>query len=239
MRHTLRPLLVPALCAVGISLASCSGDGDDSPATADTTAASSAVSAPSGATSGEGAADTGAADAGSSTACTSYSGETVEANSNPGEPVITVPVPEGWVRTTQLDSEVIRLALADGTVTAPPVPTVNVIIDKVTGHPADTLAQALNQLETTLAPKDLATQETSVCGFPALRADYTSKNVGEITWDITQYMVAVPATDGQVLATFTLMAGAPASEDFVALREEIIDGIRITDADGATTTSRA
>lgn len=41
--------------------------------------------------------------------------------------MITVPAPEGWVRTTQSDSEVILLASADGTVTAPPALTVNVI----------------------------------------------------------------------------------------------------------------
>ncbi|HIW92191.1 MAG TPA: LpqN/LpqT family lipoprotein [Candidatus Corynebacterium avicola] len=215
MRHALRPLLIPTLCAVGLGLASCSEDSDDTSAD-DTTAASSA--------------ETGSGEEAEATDCAPYSGETVEANNNPGEPVVTVPVPEGWGRSTEMDSEMIRLMIGDGNVSEPPVPNVNVVMEQGDGEPEDLFAQSLDGVENSLETEDLTSEETSLCDFPAMRLDYVQTQ-GNIEWDTTQYMVSVPAEDGQYLATITLMAGDPASEEDLALRQEIIDGIEVAEAD--------
>lgn len=91
-------------------------------------------------------------------------------------------------------------------------------------------AQGLDGVENSLETEDLTSEETSVCDFPAMRLDYVQTQ-GNIEWDTTQYMASVPADERQYLATITLMAGAPASDEDLTLREEIIDGIEVAEAD--------
>lgn len=100
---------------------------------------------------------------------------------NPGEPKMAIPAPPGWERTTELDSQLIRFALVNQSLTTDGfAPNVTVTLEAIDGeHSADEVFDAqTTALVQQGAGTDLKSTQGTLCGQPAETVDYTGAAVG-------------------------------------------------------------
>jgi hypothetical protein len=94
------------------------------------------------------------------------------------EPKLRIPVPAGWERSTKMDSENIRFSIrAEGLTADGFTPNAVVTLQKVAGDigkPIQILRAQQDQLTRKLNLKEVASDETKVCGAPALSTTYTT-----------------------------------------------------------------
>lgn len=92
------------------------------------------------------------------------------------EPKLRIPVPDGWERATQLDSEQIRFAIRSPKLATDNfTPNAVVTLQKISadlGKPDQILQAQLDQLTKKLDIKDVQSTPTKVCGAPALTSTY-------------------------------------------------------------------
>lgn len=94
------------------------------------------------------------------------------------EPKLRIPMPAGWERSTQMDSEQIRFALRNPALAADGfTPNAVVTLQKVgadLGKPEQILQAQTDQLVKKLKLTDVVSNPTTVCGAPALSSTYTT-----------------------------------------------------------------
>jgi len=154
------------------------------------------------------------------------------------EPRLRMPVPAGWERSTQLDSEQIRFALrSPGLAVDGFTPNAVVTLQKVNsdvGKPEQILKAQTDQLAKKLNLTDVTSTSTSVCGAPALSSSYTapelklgSKIPPVPPRKATSLGVVYRGGDANYVATVTVQTIKPDNQTYVKDSEEILKGFQI------------
>jgi hypothetical protein len=154
------------------------------------------------------------------------------------EPKLRIPVPEGWERSTQMDSEQIRFAIRSPKLAADGfVPNAVVTLQKAPtdlGKPEQILQAQTDQLTKKLNLTDVASTPRKVCGAPALSSTYTTPEI-----KLGSKLPSVPARkaaslgtvyrgdDANYVATVTVQTVKADDKTYVADSETILNGFQI------------
>ena len=148
------------------------------------------------------------------------------------EPVLRVPQPQGWERTTKMDSDSIRFAIRDAALTADGfTPNAVVTLQKV-GADARTPQQILDaqsqQLVKKLKVTDMKATPGQVCGSPAQAVTYTAPKMGKIPPRQATSLAAVfTAGDTNYVATVTVQTVKADDPGYAKDSAAIIKGFQI------------
>lgn len=204
---------VAALIVPLFVLAACGSGGEDS-------STASEGNAPSAGTAAAEAAD-----------CAPVSGPMIEVNAKDDEPRLEIPQPEGWERNTQLDSEVIRLALINPSLVQDQFsPNLVVTAEPSAADVHDafdvqfaTMAQTLGIAETDINPVD-----GELCGFPTKTVEYMLPAMGATPERpaLVQILV-VPGDEDSTTYTFTSQATEPIDPSYVEDVQTMLDGVQV------------
>lgn len=97
------------------------------------------------------------------------------------EPKMRIPVPEGWERSTKMDSENIRFAIRNPGLAAEGfTPNAVITLQRVAadiGNPQQILDAQNQQLAKKLKVTDMKSNSAEVCGAPAMSTSYTAPEV--------------------------------------------------------------
>lgn len=154
------------------------------------------------------------------------------------EPKMRIPVPAGWERSTQMDSEQIRFALRSPVLAADGfTPNAVVTLQKVNadlGKPEAILQAQTDQLTKKLKLTDVKTNPTTVCGATALSSTYTTPELklGPKVPAIpprkaTSLGVVYRGGDANYVATVTVQTVKSDNETYVKDSGEILSGFQI------------
>lgn len=154
------------------------------------------------------------------------------------EPKMRVPLPQGWERSTKMDSEQIRFAIrnpglgADGF-----TPNAVVTLQRLganMGKPEQILEAQNEQLTKKLKLTDLSSTPAEVCGAPALSTTYTAPelNLGKKAPPIpprkaSQLGVVYKADDVTWVATLTVQTVKADNQTFIKDSAEILKGFQL------------
>lgn len=154
------------------------------------------------------------------------------------EPLLRIPLPPGWERSTKMDSEAIRFAIRNPGLAADGfTPNAVVTLQKVgvdIGKPEQILQAQNDQLTKKLKLTDLKATPTEVCGAPALSTTYVAPEVklGKKAPPIpprtaSQLGVVYKAGDVNWVATLTVQTVKPDNQTFVKDSAEILKGFQL------------
>ena len=157
------------------------------------------------------------------------------------EPKLRVPAPPGWERTTQMDSEQIRLALRNKSLTADNFsPNAVVTLQKLSsavGRPEQILKAQNDQIAKKLKVTDMSSTPAEVCGSPAMSTTYTAPEM-----KVAPKIPPVPARratslgvvyrDGEVtyVAILTVQTVKPDDKRFIEDSATILEGFQVLPA---------
>jgi hypothetical protein len=151
------------------------------------------------------------------------------------EPRLRLPQPQGWERTTKLDSESIRYAIRNpGLADEGFTPNAVVTLQKVAaseGNAAQILDIQNKQLVARLKVTDLKTSSARVCGSSAQTTTYTAPAIGKVPAR-SATSLAVVYTDGDVnyVSTLTVQTIKPDNPTYAADSAAILKGFQIIPA---------
>lgn len=154
------------------------------------------------------------------------------------EPTLRIPVPAGWERSTQMDSEQIRFAIRNPKLSADGfTPNAVVTLQKAPadlGKPDQILQAQTDQLVKKLKLTDVNSTPTKVCGAPGLSSTYTTPemNLGKKLPVVparkaTSLGVVYRAGDSYYVATVTVQTVKADDQTFVKDSDEILKGFQI------------
>lgn len=154
------------------------------------------------------------------------------------EPKLRIPVPEGWERATQMDSEQIRFAIRNPKLSADGfTPNAVVTLQKAPsdiGKPDQILQAQTDQLVKKLKLTDVNSTSTKVCGASALSSSYTTPEMklGKKLPSIparkaTSLGVVYRGGDAYYVATLTVQTVKADNEAYVKDSEQILKGFQI------------
>ncbi len=154
------------------------------------------------------------------------------------EPKLRIPVPEGWERSTQMDSEQIRFAIRSPKLSADGfVPNAVVTLQRAPtdlGKPEQILQAQTDQLTKKLSLTDVSSTQTKVCGAPALSSTYTTpemklgKNIPPVpARKAASLGVVYRGGDANYVATVTVQTVKADNQTYVADSETILTGFQI------------
>lgn len=154
------------------------------------------------------------------------------------EPKLRIPVPDGWERATQMDSEQIRFAIRNPKLAADGfTPNAVVTLQKApsdVGKPDQILQAQTDQLVKKLKLTDVNSTPTKVCGAPALSSSYTTPemNLGKKLPPIparkaTSLGVVYRGGDSYYVAAVTVQTVKADNQSYVKDSEEILKGFQI------------
>lgn len=121
------------------------------------------------------------APAGDDSACTAPASAMVDVPARSAlEPQLRLPKPQGWIRFTQLDSELIRYSLVNQSLIAEQfAPNIVITIEPA---PSDDAQEVYDQAQQNLirlaGAKDMSTEAVSVCGLPAEKLEFRTPSMG-------------------------------------------------------------
>lgn len=154
------------------------------------------------------------------------------------EPKMRIPMPAGWERSTQMDSEQIRFALRNQALAADGfTPNAVVTLQKVgadLGKPEQILQAQTDQLVKKLKLTDVVSNPTSVCGAPALSSTYTTPELklgpkvpAVPPRKATSLGVVYRGGDSNYVATVTVQTVKSDNQTYVNDSGEILKGFQI------------
>lgn len=154
------------------------------------------------------------------------------------EPKLRIPVPEGWERNTEMDSEQIRFAIRSPKLAAEGfVPNAVVTLQRAPadiGKPEQILQAQTDQLTKKLKLTDVSSTATKVCGAPALSSAYTTpeiklgKKIPPVPARKATSLGAVyRAGDTNYVATVTVQTVKADDPTYLADSEAILKGFQI------------
>ncbi len=143
-----------------------------------------------------------------------------------------IPQPQGWERTTKLDSETIRFAIRNPALAADGfTPNAVVTLQKIgldVGKPQQILDAQNQQLQMKLKVSDLKATEGQVCGLPAESTSYTAPGMGKIPSRKAMSLATVyQASDANYVATVTVQAIKPDNPTYQRDSALIVKGFQI------------
>lgn len=152
----------------------------------------------------------GSSPAGDECASVSAPMDTIDAR-GAGEPQLRIPTPEGWERTTKLDSDLIRYVMANRELIADSfAPNVVVTLEEVAGTrltPQEVLDQQKKGLRIQAGVTDMDVTPGTVCGATAETVDYTLPAQGPVpAHPATVLIVAAPFDGNTWSASVTVQA---------------------------------
>jgi hypothetical protein len=141
-----------------------------------------------------------------------------------------IPTPEGWERSTELDSELIRYTLGNPSMTeAGFAPNVIVTLETVPANASaeEVLAAQWDAMASVGVTDIVPTSDSPVCGFPAQRVTYSLPQMGQVPAR-SGVAIAVVTTGAQ---RFTSVVGLqttnPQDPTYVEDSTTILDGFQI------------
>ncbi|MGX9791378.1 LpqN/LpqT family lipoprotein [Mycobacterium sp. MMS18-G62] len=165
--------------------------------------------------------------------CTSVSAPmtTIEPQRS-GEPVIRIPHPENWERSTMLDSELIRYAMANAGMAANNfAPSALVTLEDVTTHdssPGEIFDMEWDGLVKLAGGTDLTkTSDSPVCGFPAQRVTFALPQMGAIPPRKGTAIAVVTTGEHRYAAVIGLQTTQPDKPAYVDDAKTILDGFQV------------
>lgn len=148
-----------------------------------------------------------------------------------GEPGVRVPQPPGWTRFTQMDSEIIRLALANPSLIANKfAPNIVITVERApSGDAATVYAQAHDNLINLAGAIDLAVTPVTVCGLPAERLTFRSPGMGAQSAERHLQALQVFARGGGLpyLISVTVQTTDPNNADYQRDSTRMLDGVQV------------
>ncbi|WP_375487130.1 LpqN/LpqT family lipoprotein [uncultured Mycobacterium sp.] len=158
------------------------------------------------------------------------------------EPRLRIPTPEGWQRSTMLDSELIRYvvtkpALRSGGFT----PNVVVTLESVPGgrDPRSVLDDERQELIRTGVGTNLAVTDQTLCGYPAQMVRYTAAAMGAIPPRPATVLTAAADLGNRTYAVaVTIQTTDPDNPVYRHDAEEILTGFQMLPPSGAPTSLR-
>lgn len=207
--------LVGVAAASAILVAGCGSDGTPSADSSTTPAASSPSTSSS-----------------SSSTCVGGSGEYFTANTESGEPEIGLPKVDGWNRASQFESGLVRLAIADPSLTVDGF-TANVVVtvEKAPASGEAEFERQLRGLESTAVKGSVSRQSASTtCGYPSLVVDYrmNTPTQNQVVTTVTSLIVTVPGEPSSTTMSVTIQTADPDDASYREAKQTILDGVQIT-----------
>jgi hypothetical protein len=155
---------------------------------------------------------------------------TVESRS-PDEPVLKIPQPDGWERTTMMDSELIRFAMSNASLGTPDfAPTAVVTLESGPGleDPEVVFANQRDALESGLGATDIKATDETLCGLPAEKVTYQMPPMGPVAPHPAMVMAAVfHSEDTTFVAAVTVQTTDPQNPGYQNDAEKILSGFQI------------
>jgi hypothetical protein len=150
---------------------------------------------------------------------------------NDAEPLMRIPTPDGWERTTMMDSELIRYAMGNPSLAVDSfAPNVVVTLEPVpanAGSPEDVIDAQWEALQSVGGTDIEPTSDSPVCGFPAQRISYRLPSMGEIP-PRSAAAVAIVTTGAERWTTVIgLQTVEPDNPGYVEDSTTILDGFQI------------
>lgn len=163
------------------------------------------------------------------TQCAPADGELVDAGAQPGEPTLQVPLPDGWERNTQMDSEMIRLALINpGLARDDFAPNLVVTAEPSPAEVDVALDNQLSGIRSMTEQPDLTGAPGEICGHPSLTVHYVLPGLGTIPErPATVQIIVVPHGSQTLIYTMTAQTTAPADPAFERDVAAMLAGVQI------------
>jgi hypothetical protein len=168
-----------------------------------------------------------------STACKEVSAPMTPIRSHTSqEPVLRIPQPPGWQRSSMLDSELIRYAMANRDLAADDfAPTAVVTLESAPGT-AEDQQQIFDQERATLADRlgvtNMQTTETTRCGCKGELVSYDAPAMGRIPARKAKTLIVISAFSGKTYAaTVTVQAANPDNPAYVRDIQTILTGFQM------------
>jgi len=165
-------------------------------------------------------------------ACTKVDAPLMDAGTHfDSEPRVRIPAPKGWERYTQMDSDVVRLAIINQSLTYQGfTPNAVYTLDKLPGNidAAKALKQERDGLEKMGGAKDLTVTADTVCGLPGQTIRYTG-TVPPSVGPHPGVMREAVLTSGDNTYVVSLVIQTTRSDDPVFQKDSktILDGLQI------------
>ncbi len=147
----------------------------------------------------------------------------------PGEPVVKIPIPAGWVPTPGADTQLLRAAFSNPNLTASNFPaSVTVTVTRTTGDVQDAIDRRLEQISS-VGGRLEAQQKRTTCGFDAATAVFTLPPAGRAYTALTGtlHVVAVPAGGTVFVVSVAVQSADPTNPTFAADQNTIISGLQV------------
>lgn len=148
-----------------------------------------------------------------------------------GEPGVRVPQPSGWTRFTQMDSEIIRLALANPSlITNKFAPNIVITVEPAPSHDAASVyAEAKDNLVNIAGALDMAVTPATVCGLPAERLAFRSPGMGPHSAErhLQALQVFARGDSGGFLISATVQTTDPDNADYQRDAARMLDGVQV------------
>ncbi len=147
-----------------------------------------------------------------------------------GEPVLRIPQPDGWERSRQLDSGLIRFVIGNpGIVAEEFVPNVVVTLETVDGvDPGLAFEQQRLGLEQVVGATDLRVSAHTLCGLPAQTIDYLTPAMGAVRpHPATVLLVALDTDDEMYIVAVTAQTMDPDNPTYRRDVDAILSGFLV------------
>lgn len=174
------------------------------------------------------AAETETATAG---ACAEATGPMAEISTAGDEPQMQIPQPEGWERNTQMDSEIVRLALVNPALAEGGfAPNLVVTGEASPADPQEAFDVQLTSIRDGLDAPELDSTEGQLCGHPAMTVEYTLPAMGGVPErPATMQMVVVSSGDQAFTYTFTAQSAPETDQAFDDDVRAMLASVQISD----------
>ena len=172
------------------------------------------------------------APSGDSSACPAADTTTVDVPAlAAGEPGVRVPQPPGWTRFTQMDSEIIRLALANPSLIANKfAPNIVITVEPAPSQDAESVyAQTHDNLVNIAGALDMTVTPVTVCGLPAERLTFRSPGMGAQSAErhLQALQVFVRGGGRPYLISVTVQTTDPKNADYQCDSTRMLDGVQV------------
>lgn len=147
------------------------------------------------------------------------------------EPVLKIPQPQGWERSTRLDSEIIRFAMTNRSLIANAfAPTAVVTLEGAPGteDPDVVFDSQRDALQSQLGVTGLEATDRTLCGQPAKVMRYQMPTMGTLAPHPATVLFAVLHTDGMTYAVaVTVQTTDPDNATYKRDTDTILNGFQL------------
>jgi hypothetical protein len=147
------------------------------------------------------------------------------------EPVLKIPQPQGWVRSTKLDSELFRFAMVNRSLAVDNFsPNVVVTLESVPGfeQPDSVFKSQRDSLETGFGATDLRVTDHTLCGLAAETVEYRTPVMGNLAAHPGAVVMAILHTDDLTYAaSVTIQTADPGDPAYQRDADTILTGFQM------------